>query len=431
MATESTVEELWAMTYRLKKLPLTHANDENRSGLRLIRLPQKKGKLPKSAFTNFQILARRITRAAIKTPPELARNNREWLAKIGVNRRHQDAVRKLMKGDALAVIVPLHLGDAIPRMDEILRLLTGLELARQLRPRIGPCITLLWPTLQANNLADGGSNNLLLRDGTLESVSFAGGDTDRYLKHMRKTLPGTDFSPLLLDQLTRSADTDTDVFKARLLLRWFDDENLGYWQPGDETLSELFQNLPLVGQVGTGSPLSGIAPNLPVSFPSVSATIIEGKIERIIDKLKVPMEALLAREIAPAEIASGVDEAALVGSIKHAKEQVLSSMLQFEMALNDLAIKPDAAVAKALTTADIGFGKLQTKLKNEAAQTLENEQKQALRLGNYLLPDGRPQQEILSVLHFLDFYGLDFLDGLREVLQVDDVRHQTVYLAED
>ena len=155
-----------------------------------------------------------------------------------------------MKGDALAVIVPLHLGDAIPRMDEILRLLTGLELARQLRPRIGPCITLLWPTLQANNLADGGSNNLLLRDGTLESVSFAGGDTDRYLKHMRKTLPGTDFSPLLLDQLTRSADTDTDVFKARLLLRWFDDENLGYWQPGDETLSELFQNLPLVGQVG-------------------------------------------------------------------------------------------------------------------------------------------------------------------------------------
>ena len=143
------------------------------------------------------------------------------------------------------------------------------------------------------------------------------------------------------------------------------------------------------------------------------------------------MEALLAREIAPAEIASGVDEAALVGSIKHAKEQVLSSMLQFEMALNDLAIKPDAAVAKALTTADIGFGKLQTKLKNEAAQTLENEQKQALRLGNYLLPDGRPQQEILSVLHFLDFYGLDFLDGLREVLQVDDVRHQTVYLAED
>ncbi|MCF6228112.1 MAG: bacillithiol biosynthesis BshC [Planctomycetes bacterium] len=431
MATERIVEELWEMTYRLKKLPLTQANDETRVGLRLILLPQKKGKLPKSAFTNFQILARRITRAAIKTPPELARNNREWLAKIGVKRRHQDAARKLMKGDALAVIVPIHRGDAIPRMDEILRLLTGLELARQLRPRLGPCITLLWPTLQANDLPDNGSNDVLLRDGTLESISFAGGDTDRYLKHIRKTLPGTDFSPLLLDQLARSANSDADIFKARLLLRWFDDEHLSYWQPGDETLSELFQNLPLVGQIGSGSPLSGIAPNQPVSFPSVSATIIEGKIERIIEKLKVPMEALLAREIAPEEIANRVDEAALVGSIKQAKEQVLSSMLQFEMALNDLAIKPDAAVAKALTSADIGFGKLQTKLKNEAAQALEIERKQADRLAKYWLPDGRPQQEVLSLLHFLDFYGLQFLDGLREVLQMDDVRHQTVYLAED
>jgi hypothetical protein len=421
------VDEVWEMAYRVKKLPLTRALGEDHTGLRLVRLPRKKGKLPKSAFSNFQILARRLARSSRQASPESCRVNRDWLAKVGVKRRHQDAARSLTKGEALAVIVPLHRGDGIPRMDEVLRIVTGLELARQLRPRLGPIVTLLCPCIDSDQGADQ-SNILLLRDGSTKNVSFAGGDAEKYLNRLRRILPGTEFSPLLLDQLARTIDSDPDVFKARLLLRWFDDEHLTLWQP---STADSNLELSLLAQISAAGFPARIAPNDPVPFPCVSATMVEGKIERLIEKLHAPVEALLAGEVTPAGIVADIDEASLVSKLKLAKEQVLSSVLQFEMALNDLSFQPDGAMAKALTTVDIGFGKLQSKLKKEAANVQDVQRKQAERSGNYLLPEGRPQQETMSLLHYLDFYGVDFLDGLREVLQVDDVRHQTVYLAEE
>ncbi|MDC1142173.1 bacillithiol biosynthesis BshC [Planctomycetota bacterium] len=413
------------MAYRLKKLPLTRAHGGDLTGLRLVRLPRKKGKLPKSAFSNFQRLARRLGRTRPIPTAETAKQNRDWLSRVGVKRRHQDSARALVKGDALGVVVPLIQGDGIPRIDEILRILTGLELARQLRPRLGSIVTVLHPCLPQTS-SKAVTNAVMLRDGTLENVSYTGGDESKFLDHVRRILPGTDFSPMLLDQLARSVDSDADVTKARLLLRWFDDEHLTLWQPNASRRPEL----PLVAQIGprlSDEP----QPMAPIPFPCVSATMVEGKIEKLIEKLDAPVEALLAGEIQPSEIVAVPDETSLISKLKQAKEQVLSGLLQFEMALNDLSFQPDAATAKALTGVDIGFGKLQTKLKNEAANAFEVQRKQADRLGRYLMPDGVPQQEAMSLLHYLDFYGIEFLDGLREVLQVDDVRHQTVYLAED
>jgi hypothetical protein len=66
---------------------------------------------------------------------------------------------------------------------------------------------------------------------------------------------------------------------------------------------------------------------------------------------------------------------------------------------------------------------------NEAAREVDVNGKQLAKLFQYMLPDGRPQQEEMSLLHYLDFYGPDFLEGLRGALQFDDVRHQAVYVA--
>lgn len=423
------------MSYRLKKLPLTSATAETGASLKLIRLSSRRGRLPKSAFTNFHILARRHIRKKIRPTSEIAKANRDWLARVGVKRRHQDAARKLKSSDAFAIIVPLHRGNAIPRLDEVLRLLTGLELARQLRTRkVGNVVTVLWPCLQPTELADGGANVIIQRDGSQQDVSFNGGEIERYLQHIQRLLPGTDFSPLIQDHLARCADEDADVFKSRLLLRWLDDENLTLWKPSEgqfnSELRELSKTIPLLGHIGSGTSLAGIAPEEAVPFPSVSATIVEGKIEKLQDKMNLEIEALLAGEISTSDIAKRIDAQELVNAIKTTKELVLSSVLQMEMELNDLAFRPDAAISKTLTNADIGFGKLQKKLQDEAAGSFEIERKQAERLSNYLLPSNRPQQESMSLLHYLNFYGLEFLDGLRDVIEIDDMRHQAVYLAD-
>jgi glutamate synthase domain-containing protein 2 len=74
--------------------------------------------------------------------------------------------------------------------------------------------------------------------------------------------------------------------------------------------------------------------------------------------------------------------------------------------------------------------KLRQRAVNEAAREVDVNGKQLAKLFQYMLPDGRPQQEEMSLLHYLDFYGPDFLERLRTALQFDDVRHQAVYLAE-
>ena len=101
------------------------------------------------------------------------------------------------------------------------------------------------------------------------------------------------------------------------------------------------------------------------------------------------------------------------------------------MGLEELGFHPESEIKKALTNTDIGFDKLRQRAVSEASREVDTNAKQLSKLFRYMLPDGRPQQEVMSLLHYLDFYGPDFLDGLRDVLQFDDVRHQAVYLAEE
>jgi uncharacterized protein YllA (UPF0747 family) len=161
----------------------------------------------------------------------------------------------------------------------------------------------------------------------------------------------------------------------------------------------------------------------------VSATILEGKVESWLTKFGLQPEEVLAGEVHPEDAVKRHLPADIPAVFSVAKERVLSEVLRFEMGLNDLGFKPDNDIKRLLTSTDIGFDKLRQRAVTEATREMEVNGKQLAKLFQYLLPDGHPQQEVMSLLHYLDFYGPDFLSGLRSALQFDDVRHQAVYLA--
>lgn len=425
------------MAYRVRKLPLTTTRDAHSRARVLARLSRRRGKLPKSAFTNFQVMARRLARHPFKLDAVREEQQLDWLKEVSRTRRYSDALRTLTRGEGFAVVVPVLKGVAAPRMDEVLRLLAGLELARQLRNRrVGKVITLIWPALDIGEWDESGASTIMQRTGELDDVGYRGGDLARYMQMLRGTLPGTGFSSLLMDQLSRDAHEDPDVFKARLLLRWFDDEAITCLAPTSDgsfetNLRTWFRRIPMVAAVGTGTPTGGLPPDEPVPFPGVSATIIEGKVESWLQKFALQPEAVLAGEVSP-ESASRRHLPENVPAVLNAgKEFVLGTVLRLEMGLEDLGFHPGNEVKKALTSTDIGFDKLRQRAVSEAAREVDVNGKQISKLFQYMLPDGRPQQESMSLLHYLDFYGPQFLDGLRDVLQFDDVRHQAVYLAEE
>jgi uncharacterized protein YllA (UPF0747 family) len=112
-----------------------------------------------------------------------------------------------------------------------------------------------------------------------------------------------------------------------------------------------------------------------------------------------------------------------------AKERALSEILRFEMGLDDLGWHHESDIRNALTNFDVGCDRLKVRAVAEAAREVETNRRQLTKLFQYLLPDAKPQQEVVSLLHYLNFYGPDFISGLRNGLQVDDLRHHAVYLA--
>lgn len=425
------------MAYRVIKLPLTTARISTTRGRTLVRITRKRGKLPRSSYAAYQSLARRLARREFVHDTQREDAWISWLRKAGGTKRHLDPLRQLARGEALGVIVPLVKGVAIPRMDEVLRLFAGLELARSLRSqRVGRVITVLWPAIEVGEWGESGISAIMQRGGELEDIGFRGGDVDRYLEGLRNVLPGTGFSNLLLDQLSRAADSDPDVFKIRLMLRWFDDEGLTALKPAGNTgyelnLRHLFGNVRLVAAVGSGSPVAGTPPGEPVPYPGGSATMIEGKVEAWLTKFGLQPEEVLAGEVNAQDAVKRHLPQDIPSLFSGAKERVLSELLRFEMGLNDLGFSPDNDIKRLLTNTDIGFDKLRQRATTEFARETDVNSRQLAKLFRYLLPDGKPQQEVMSLLHYLDFYGMDFLEGLRARLQFDDVRHQAVFLADE
>ncbi|MBE7491850.1 MAG: bacillithiol biosynthesis BshC [Planctomycetes bacterium] len=422
------------MSYRVEKLPLTTRSGAGRSGT-LARIPLRRARLPKSAFANFQILARRLARNGVTPDADLEQSCLNWLRDARASRRQQETLRQLARGDALAVVVPLLKGVAAPRMDEILRVIAGVELADQLRARkVGKVVTLLWPAYEIGQRGETGQCVIIQRGGEFQDIGFRGGDSEKYLHTLRHDLPGTGFSALLLDDLARAADSDPDLFKARLLLKYFEDDFITALPPAEGTgfeynLRRLFTRLPLVAQISQGPVPGTLPPSEPVPFPGISATIIEGKVESWLVKFGLTLEEILAGEVRPEDAARRHLPEDAGAAVASAKERVLSELLRFELGLDDLGWKPTAEIRNVLNNFDIGCDRIRARAVAESAREIETNRKQLGKLFGYLLPDGRPQQDAVSLFHFLDFYGPDFLTGLRNVLQVDDLRHQAVYVA--
>jgi hypothetical protein len=426
------------MSYRVVKLPLTTARTGTSRGRTLVRLSRKGGRIPGSSLGKFHTLARSLARRQLV--PDAAYHSRatEWVKRVTRKRRYLQSLNDLHAGSAFGVVVPLLKGVSAPRMDEALRVLAGLELAERLRARkLGKVVVALWPVHEIGQWGETGLSAVVQRGGDLEDVAFrAGEDLDQYIKGLHKRLPGTGFSSLLVDQMARCKDADPDVFKLKMLLKWFDGEGLTVLPPTEEynyelNLRVLFKRMNLVATVGSGSLVAGMPVGEPLPFSGISATFIEGKVEGWLSKFSLGVDEVLAGEVDPDALSARNLPDDVHAVFNHAKERALSALVQFEMGLNDLGFRPDNDLKKLLTNADIGFDKLRHRAVTEAERESGINRNQLAKLHQYLLPDGRPQQEVISLLHYLNFYGPEFLDGLVASLQFDDVRHQAVYLAEE
>jgi bacillithiol biosynthesis cysteine-adding enzyme BshC len=169
--------------------------------------------------------------------------------------------------------------------------------------------------------------------------------------------------------------------------------------------------------------------NMPIIHPRASFTIIEGRIQRVIEKNKLEIADLmedharlfsrLSREQAPVEIE------VLIESSRLCLEKVFKS-LSSELS----NIDPNLAniVESARKKVDLQVNILKDKAYQSQRGRDEVTRSQIKRACMNVFPEGEPQERVFNIVQYLVLYSTQLLDEIMSAIIIDDIGHTFLYL---
>lgn len=167
----------------------------------------------------------------------------------------------------------------------------------------------------------------------------------------------------------------------------------------------------------------------PIIYPRASITIVEEKIEKVLDRFSLSLtdffrDAELIKEKAVQKI-SAIDVEELFGGTNAALNEALQ---QLEAGLK----KIDPTLVSAMQTAQ---GKIASHLEGLKGKTIEAQKRQhevVLRqiekAASHIYPSSNLQERELNILYFLNKYGMEFLRWLYDEMKIDTFKHQVIPL---
>ncbi|MBM4168248.1 MAG: bacillithiol biosynthesis cysteine-adding enzyme BshC [Ignavibacteria bacterium] len=166
---------------------------------------------------------------------------------------------------------------------------------------------------------------------------------------------------------------------------------------------------------------------MPILFPRASVTIIEERVQRVLEKYSLEVKDFFGdREMLGETVAGRLSDVRLEelfgGTIAGLNESL--EILQQGLSQIDPTLAGGVATAKN----KISYQIENLKHKAIAAQKRAGEAtlRQIDKAHLHLFPFSNLQERELSIVHFLNKYGLDFLRWLKDELIVDKHRHQVV-----
>ncbi len=169
--------------------------------------------------------------------------------------------------------------------------------------------------------------------------------------------------------------------------------------------------------------------NMPIIYPRASMTIIEGKVQRVMEKNKLEITDLLenydklfsrlSREHAPVEIE------VLIESSRSSISKIFQS-LSSELS----CIDPNLAniVESARKKVDLQITILKDKAYQSQRGRDEVTKNQVKRACMNVFPEGKPQERVFNIVQYLTLYGMGFIDDLMSAISIEDIGHSILFL---
>ncbi len=197
--------------------------------------------------------------------------------------------------------------------------------------------------------------------------------------------------------------------------------------------------LPTVAYIGGPAELAYLAQSqviydrllgrMPVAASRASFTLLDNRAAKLLKRYGLnladtlaPEESLkerIAHALIPQDVANQFDETSA---------EINGKLDRLARGIEELDPTLGASLAKSRAKILYQIGKLRKKTEREALRRDARASEEARFLGSFLYPDRHPQERFYSLLPFLAQHGLDLIERLYEVVQVDCPDHRVVTL---
>jgi bacillithiol biosynthesis cysteine-adding enzyme BshC len=159
---------------------------------------------------------------------------------------------------------------------------------------------------------------------------------------------------------------------------------------------------------------------MPVIHPRISATLVEAKIGKVLEKFHLSLEAVqrpfheLASEIAREEVRPEIRRA--LGEIRGAVGRGSGALMG---AVHDLDPTLRGPVTHARNSAFSAFDDAERKILQAVKRENEIALGQLEKAQNHLFPMGKPQERVLNAFYYMTRYGPELIPALMDGVTVD------------
>ena len=166
---------------------------------------------------------------------------------------------------------------------------------------------------------------------------------------------------------------------------------------------------------------------MPAIYPRVSATLVEAKIARLLANFNIVAKGFLNG----ARPQDNVENAEGNNGLEKEFAAMLDEMERRLKRLRGMALKYEPTLEKPFDRSERSIRRELEKLRDRAASARLNRlgtgRRQRLRVGDALLPGGKPQERVYTMWPWLCKYGVELTDGLLERLPFQEFHHTLIY----
>jgi bacillithiol synthase len=225
------------------------------------------------------------------------------------------------------------------------------------------------------------------------------------------------------DELLQLIDTTPEVFSANVALRPVCQDTI----------------LPTVAYVGGPGEIAYFAQlktvyelfelPMPIIYPRASATILEDKINKVLEKYSLSIPDLIGDlDRVLQRISEQVAEVKVDGVFEIMQEKIRAAVVEGSFGIQQIDPTLKGAVDSTLQKFEQQLQGLKEKTAKAQLQKQEVSLKQIRKAAATIFPNENFQEREFTVLQFMNKYGLDFTKWLMNELAIDRFEHQVLQL---